>query len=395
MRSRTPWARVIIVNYDSGGLLQACVDALGRQTLADFEAVIVDNASRDGSIEALRLPDDRFRVEQAGANLGFAAASNLGAQGCQAAWICMLNPDAEPGSAWLEELRGATLRHPGARMFGSTQIDAAHPDRVDGFGDVYSIFGTAWRGASGSPVALAAEGRPRGVRALRGRGTLRPRGVRGGRRVRRDLLLLPRGRRPRLPLAASRRRCVQVRKAELAPCRIGDCRPQQRFLPLAQPAQSDLGDGQEHPLPARLARAGAAACRGPAPSLAAWARQMGGGVQGHARGRKSSTPRLAEPAQGAERADAEQWRGRAPPRLGPAQSPDACAAFSRRGRLKPRSMPDSASAPRRDRRWPGCGHPPSARRGYRACAGAARSATRKPRCPRSPPNPPAADWPSR
>ena len=38
-------------------------------------------------------------------------------------------------------------------MFGSTQIDARHPDRVDGFGDVYSIFGTAWRGASGWPVA--------------------------------------------------------------------------------------------------------------------------------------------------------------------------------------------------------------------------------------------------
>ncbi len=157
MRSTTPWARVIIVNYDSGGLLQRCVDALGRQTLADFEAVIVDNASRDGSIESLRLPDDRFRIAHAGANLGFAAASNLGAQACATAWIAMLNPDAEPGSAWLEELRRATFRHPHTRMFGSTQIDAAHPDRVDGFGDVYSIFGTAWRGASGAPVALLPE----------------------------------------------------------------------------------------------------------------------------------------------------------------------------------------------------------------------------------------------
>ena len=38
-------------------------------------------------------------------------------------------------------------------MFGSTQLDARKPDRVDGFGDVYSVFGTAWRGASGSPVS--------------------------------------------------------------------------------------------------------------------------------------------------------------------------------------------------------------------------------------------------
>jgi N-acetylglucosaminyl-diphospho-decaprenol L-rhamnosyltransferase len=158
MRSRTPWARVIIVNFNGGALLQRCVDALGRQTLADFEAVIVDNASRDGSIEALHLPDDRFRVEQAGANLGFAAASNRGAEASAAGWLAMLNPDAEPDTDWLEELRRATARHPGVRMFGSTQIDAAHPDRVDGFGDVYSIFGTAWRGASGSQVAVLPEG---------------------------------------------------------------------------------------------------------------------------------------------------------------------------------------------------------------------------------------------
>jgi len=154
MGSKAPFMRVVIVNYDSGGLLQACVDALTRQTFADFEAVIVDNASQDGSIEALRLPDERFRTLRAGANLGFAAASNLGAQGCQAAWICMLNPDTEPSATWLEELRAATERHPTARVFGSTQIDAAHPELVDGFGDVYSIFGTAWRGASASPVAL-------------------------------------------------------------------------------------------------------------------------------------------------------------------------------------------------------------------------------------------------
>jgi GT2 family glycosyltransferase len=130
------------------------MDALERQTFAGFEAVIVDNASTDGSIDALRLPDDRFRIERAGANLGFAAGSNLGARACACAWIAMLNPDTEPHPTWLEEFRRSMERHPGVRMFGSTQIDATDPARVDGFGDVYSIFGTAWRGASGWPVSL-------------------------------------------------------------------------------------------------------------------------------------------------------------------------------------------------------------------------------------------------
>jgi GT2 family glycosyltransferase len=146
------WARLIIVNHNSGPLLQGCINALAAQTLPQFQVVVVDNDSNDASAAALRLPDSRFRLHLAGANLGFAAANNRGAAGCEAEWIITLNPDTVPGATWLEELRNATLRHPGVKMFGSTQIDARNPDRVDGFGDVYSVFGTAWRGASGAAV---------------------------------------------------------------------------------------------------------------------------------------------------------------------------------------------------------------------------------------------------
>ena len=158
MRSVAPWARVIVVNHNAGSLLQDCADALAAQTLADFEAVIVDNASLDGSIEALSLPDDRFRVVLARANLGFAAANNLAASDCGTDWIITLNPDAEPRKDWLEQLRRASVRYPDATMFGSTQIDARRQDRVDGFGDVYSIFGTAWRGASGQLMTTLPDG---------------------------------------------------------------------------------------------------------------------------------------------------------------------------------------------------------------------------------------------
>jgi N-acetylglucosaminyl-diphospho-decaprenol L-rhamnosyltransferase len=153
MSSDAAWARVIVVNHNAGPLLQRCIDALAAQTFAQFEAVVIDNASSDGSIEALRLPDDRFHIERPGANLGFAAANNRAAFNCVPFWLAMLNPDAAPRATWLEEFRRATLRYPQVNMFGSTQIDARRPDRVDGFGDAYSIFGTAWRGGSGSPVA--------------------------------------------------------------------------------------------------------------------------------------------------------------------------------------------------------------------------------------------------
>lgn len=153
MGNGAAFARIVVVNHNAGPLLQLCVDALVKQSFGDFEAVIVDNASTDGSIEALRLPDSRFRLLPAGGNLGFAAGTNLGTADCAAQWIATLNPDAMPKETWLEELHRATSRHPGIFVFGSTQINARHPDRIDGFGDAYSIYGTAWRGASGHAAA--------------------------------------------------------------------------------------------------------------------------------------------------------------------------------------------------------------------------------------------------
>ncbi len=148
-----PWVRVIIVNYNAGPLLQACVDALSRQTLTDFEAVVVDNASHDGSADALKLPDSRFTLIRNAANVGFAAANNIGARGCRAPWLATLNPDALAERTWLEEMRRGAERHPDAGMLGATLVDANDPSLVDGFGDVLTIAGIPWRGGQGRSLA--------------------------------------------------------------------------------------------------------------------------------------------------------------------------------------------------------------------------------------------------
>ena len=146
------WVRVVIVNYNAGPMLQACVDALASQTMPDFETVIVDNASTVQPISGLRLPDDRFRIRRAADNIGFAAATNRGAEGSTARWIATLNPDTRPRPGWLAELRAATERYKWATMFGSTQLAMDDPDIVDGFGDVLSAFGSAWRSGNGRSV---------------------------------------------------------------------------------------------------------------------------------------------------------------------------------------------------------------------------------------------------
>ena len=152
MIAKSPWVRIVIVNYNAGPLLQICIDAVASQTLSAFETVIVDNASNTRPISSLRLPDGRFEIQHAVDNIGFAAATNLGAKGSTVPWIATLNPDTRPRPDWLAELRSATVRHKWATMFGSTQLAMNNPKIVDGFGDVLSAFGSAWRSGNGRTV---------------------------------------------------------------------------------------------------------------------------------------------------------------------------------------------------------------------------------------------------
>lgn len=150
----SPWVRVVIVNYNAGDYLARALEGLAAQSDGDFEAVVVDNASLDESIDGLSLTDPRFCIIRAGRNLGFAAGCNLGARGAATPWLAMLNPDAVPDPNWLEALKAATEKYPQTAMFGSTQLWLSDPSVLDGAGDNYSIFGLAWRGGYGASADL-------------------------------------------------------------------------------------------------------------------------------------------------------------------------------------------------------------------------------------------------
>lgn len=151
----SPAVTVVIVAYESGAFLQPCVDALAAQSFEDFEAVIADNGSADGSIAALRLPDPRFEVRDMGGNLGFALANNRVAAGSGAEFLALLNPDAAPDPGWLEALVEAAGRYPQAASFGSLQRRLGEEEVLDGLGDVWHVAGLAWRAGEGWPAAQA------------------------------------------------------------------------------------------------------------------------------------------------------------------------------------------------------------------------------------------------
>lgn len=149
-----PLISIVIVAWNSAGHLLHSLSALSKQTMQDFELIVVDNGSTDRSLDMLKTTrwDFLVQVEYLTSNLGFAAANNFGASLARGEWIVLLNADAYPEPDWLASLLRAAEQNPEYSAFSSRQIQYNTPHLLDGAGDVYHISGLAWRNGYNLPA---------------------------------------------------------------------------------------------------------------------------------------------------------------------------------------------------------------------------------------------------
>lgn len=142
-----PQVSVIIVSWNSGEHLSRCISSLLKQTFQDFEIILVDNGSTDGSLKKIReeFSEIPMAVEELESNFGFAVANNIGARLARGARLALLNADAYPEQDWLENLVNAAENNPQYNFFTSRQIQFNNPKLLDGAGDNYHVSGLAWR----------------------------------------------------------------------------------------------------------------------------------------------------------------------------------------------------------------------------------------------------------
>lgn len=116
----TPTVVAVIVNYNSGGMLVNAVDSLLRSSVRpDIE--VVDNASTDGSIAAVRDGkeyDDQVNITVNDANLGFARANNQVLKARRADYYLLLNPDCVVEENTIEALMTAMHDDPAIGLAG-------------------------------------------------------------------------------------------------------------------------------------------------------------------------------------------------------------------------------------------------------------------------------------
>ena len=86
----------IIVNWNTKDIILQCIDSLtSRKEYYTQEIIVVDNASRDGSSEAIKAKYPEVQLIQNSDNLGFARANNIGIKKSSGAYVCLLNSDIQ------------------------------------------------------------------------------------------------------------------------------------------------------------------------------------------------------------------------------------------------------------------------------------------------------------
>ena len=86
---------ILILTWNSAAYLPRCLASLSQQTYKDFEVIVVDNGSTDGSLDGVesRWPELTLCIEKLDENKGFATANNLRAHLAQSKWLALLIVD--------------------------------------------------------------------------------------------------------------------------------------------------------------------------------------------------------------------------------------------------------------------------------------------------------------
>jgi GT2 family glycosyltransferase len=142
-----PEISVIVLNWNGKHFLEACLTALRRQTFRDFEAILVDNGSKDGSAEYVREQFPEVRLLALSENLGFTGGNIAGWESVRGGpadgLIILLNNDTEAHPRWLEEFHKASRAYPEAGLFASKMMMFDDRSQIENCGFSMSTIGYA------------------------------------------------------------------------------------------------------------------------------------------------------------------------------------------------------------------------------------------------------------
>lgn len=136
---------ILVVSYNSKKLTLECLDSVFQETrLTSFEVIVWDNASTDGSPEAIgAVYGSRARLIRSNQNLGFAAANNRAAEVANGDYLLLLNPDTIVLNGAIDSLVAFAKNNPASGIWGGRTLfkdGRLNPSSCWGRQTVWSLF---------------------------------------------------------------------------------------------------------------------------------------------------------------------------------------------------------------------------------------------------------------
>ncbi len=145
---------IVIPNFNGMRFLAGCLDSLRGQTDRDFQTVLIDNGSTDGSVTFVRENYPEVRVRAYGRNTGFCRAVNAGIRMSRTPYVLLLNNDVVCDEDMVRCLHRAIEERPRAFSCCAKLLSMADPSKIDDAGDFYTILGWAFARGKGSSSGL-------------------------------------------------------------------------------------------------------------------------------------------------------------------------------------------------------------------------------------------------
>lgn len=123
---RQPLVSIMVVSYNTCEMTLACLNSVFAETrLTDFEVIVLDNASSDGSGDAIAAEfGSRICFIASKENLGFAAGNNLAAKHARGQFLLLLNPDTVVLTGGIDRLLEFAKANPNAGIWGGRTVFA-------------------------------------------------------------------------------------------------------------------------------------------------------------------------------------------------------------------------------------------------------------------------------
>ncbi|MEM7825409.1 MAG: glycosyltransferase family 2 protein [Candidatus Aenigmatarchaeota archaeon] len=138
---KEPLVSVIIINYNGLKHLNECLSTLKKTKYKNFETILIDNNSSDGSVEFVEKKFKWVKVIKLKENFGVAFASNIGIENAKGKYVVFLNNDISLDPLWLKEMVKVIEKNPEIGACTSKLLLYSNPKLLNAAGIDVDFYG--------------------------------------------------------------------------------------------------------------------------------------------------------------------------------------------------------------------------------------------------------------